>query len=148
VHRAGFLSSALNLVARSHDYSNKTTPTPESLTAMRRNTLILIAALAVQIAIAMPAFAGACYDGIGCASTQYFPTSEVKQLSCQNLWYVRNRIYKDAGYCFKTATGISEMGNSGCHINAQAAVPLNAYERANVGVIKSAEVAKGCNYGW
>ncbi len=114
---------------------------------MRHSSLVILAAIAAQLAVALPAFAGQCYEGIGCASMQYFPKSEVKKLSCQNLWYVRNRIYKDNGYCFKTATGISELGNAGCTIANQAAVPLNAYERANIGTIRSVEKAKRCNYG-
>jgi hypothetical protein len=114
---------------------------------MRQSTLILLAALATQLAFALPAFAGQCYEGIGCASTQYFPKSELKQLSCQNLWFVRNRIYKDNGYCFKTATGINELGNDGCTIASQGAVPLNAYEAANVSAVRKVEKAKGCYYG-
>ena len=80
-------------------------------------------------------------------STQYFSKPALFALGCQPLWEVRNRAYKDRGYCFKTATGISQMGNAGCTISNQAAVPLNAFERANVAAIRSVEKAKGCNHG-
>ena len=33
--------------------------------------------------------------------------------SCGDLWYERNAIYKDAGYCFKTARGIRAFGDAG-----------------------------------
>ncbi len=112
-----------------------------------RHSMIIAAVFASQLAAVLPAVAGECYEVIGCASTQYFPKSELKQLGCQNLWYVRNRIYKDAGYCFKTQTGINEMGNTGCHINNQAAVPLTAIEASNVAAVRSVEKSKGCNYG-
>ena len=114
---------------------------------MRRSALIIAAAVVAQSLAALPAFAGQCYEGIGCVSSQYAPKSELKKLSCQNLWTVRNRIYKDNGYCFKTQTGINEMGNDGCTIVNQGAVPLNAYESGNIGTIRSVEKAKGCNYG-
>ena len=114
---------------------------------MRRIALAVLATLSVSPLAALPAKAGQCYEVIGCMSTQYFSKSALFTLGCQSLWEVRNRAYKDRGYCFKTATGISQMGNAGCHINNQAAVPLNVYERANVAKIRGVEKAKGCNYG-
>ena len=57
---------------------------------------------------------------------------------------MRNRIYAHHGYCFKTARGISEIGNAGCDINNQAAVPLSNIERNNIAVIQKAESAKSC----
>lgn len=114
---------------------------------MRRPLLALAAVTALASLAAAPANAGQCYDGIGCASSQYFSTAALKQLGCQPLWEVRNRIYKDRGYCFHTATGISLMGNDGCWINNQAAVPLNSFERANVAAIRGVEQYKGCHFG-
>jgi hypothetical protein len=106
---------------------------------MRRSTLILLFALATQLAIALPAFAGQCYEGIGCASTQYFPKNELKKLGCQPLWEVRNR--------FKTQTAIQQIGNAGCTITNMAAVPLNAIEHSNIAAIRKVEKAKSCSYG-
>lgn len=112
-----------------------------------RRSFIIAAAIAAPLLAAMPAHANNCYDIIGCMSTQYFPKKPLYQFSCQLLWEVRNQAFKDRGYCFKTQTGINEMGNDGCYIANQDNVPLNAHERANVATIRSVEKAKGCNYG-
>jgi YARHG domain len=114
---------------------------------MRCTTLALLAATLLPVLAIAPAMAGDCYEGIGCPSTQYFSKPALKELGCQPLWEVRNRIYKDRGYCFKTAAAITAFGNTGCTITNQASVPLNAFERANVGLIRSVEKAKGCHFG-
>jgi hypothetical protein len=49
------------------------------------------------------------------------------QLSCENLWHVRNRIYDENGYCFKTARGQQAFDNSDCWVDGQEAVKLNQY---------------------
>jgi hypothetical protein len=36
-----------------------------------------------------------------------------RQMSCDALWYARNQIYADFGYCFKTRRAIREFGR-GC----------------------------------
>ena len=113
---------------------------------MRRSALTAAVLLAPLLAAA-PAHANGCYEVIGCASTNYFPKKPLFEFTCQLLWNVRNGIYKDRGYCFKTQTGIDELGNDGCFIDNQSAVPLNAHERANVATVRSVEKAKGCNYG-
>ncbi len=113
---------------------------------MRRSPLIAAVLIAPFLAVA-PAHANSCYEIIGCTSTNYFPKKPLYEFTCQLLWNVRNGIYKDRGYCFKTQTGIDELGNDGCYINDQGAVPLNAFERANVATVRKVEAAKGCNYG-
>lgn len=70
--------------------------------------------------------------------------AQLKQLSCQILWEVRNTIYKENGYCFKTKAAIKAFGNAGCTYKDMGAVPLNAYERSNVGAIVKVEKQKGC----
>ena len=114
---------------------------------MRRSVLAALAALTIIPLVSVSARANQCYDQVGCVSTQFISKSALYPMSCQLLWNVRNQIYKDRGYCFKTATGINEMGNDGCYINNQSAVPLNDFERVNVLKIRSVENAKGCNYG-
>ena len=114
---------------------------------MRRSSLATLAALTIAPLAAIPAHADQCYDQVGCVSREFIAKSSLAPMSCQLLWNVRNQIYKDRGYCFKTATGINEMGNDGCYINDQSAVPLNDFERVNVLKIRSVETAKGCNYG-
>ncbi len=85
-----------------------------------------------------------CYELIGCTNSNYFKPAQLKKLSCQILWEVRNTIYKENGYCFKTKKAKEELGNAGCIYHDMGAVPLNAYERANVGAITKVEKQKGC----
>jgi hypothetical protein len=101
----------------------------------------LIAGALVQ---SQPARAN-CYELIGCTNSDYFKQSQLKQLSCQILWEVRNTIYKENGYCFHTAKAIKVFGNAGCQYDDAAQVPLNAAERHNVLAIKKAERKKGCS---
>ena len=84
-----------------------------------------------------------CYKLIGCTNSDYFKTSQLKQLSCQILWEVRNIIYKERGYCFHTQKGIKFFGNAGCQYDDVTLVPLNDV-RSNVAAIKKVEASKGC----
>lgn len=63
---------------------------------------------------------------------------------CDELWGERNAIYKDAGYCFKTAKGIKAFGNAGCRYDDMADVPLSARKRADVADIQRQERENGC----
>jgi hypothetical protein len=85
-----------------------------------------------------------CLENVGCTNEHYMTLMEVQQLGCQNLYTLRNVIYRDNGYCFKTARAIAELGNEGCIHDDADAVPLNAYERANVELVKRVETAKNC----
>jgi hypothetical protein len=67
------------------------------------------------------------------------------QASCSSLWYERNGIYKDAGYCFKTSRAIRAFGNAGCSYDNINDVPLSARQRAVVRDIVSRERRMGCN---
>ena len=101
------------------------------------------------VALAMLASTGAamanCYENIGCDDSDRFQRSDLRRLSCQSLWEVRNWIYKQNGFCFQTDRAASYFGNQGCYVTSQAAVRLNAYERDNVAAIRAVERAKGCN---
>jgi hypothetical protein len=105
--------------------------------------LSLAAAGAALIASPSPARAN-CYELIGCTNSDYFKASQLKQLSCQILWEVRNTIYKENGYCFHTQKAIQVFGNAGCKYDNSGDVPLNAAERHNVLAIKKVEAKKGC----
>ena len=85
-----------------------------------------------------------CYELIGCSDKDYFKLSDLMQLGCQPLWEVRNWMYKERGYCFKTPKAIKAFGNAGCRYDDIAQVPLNNVERANMKAIKKAEANKGC----
>ena len=99
-------------------------------------------ALALVVA-ASPAFAG-CYEFIGCTDDQYLDESPLWNLGCEQLYDVRNMIYKDNGYCFASDKAIDRFGNEGCSFTNAAQVPLNDFERSNVGVIRKVEKAMGC----
>lgn len=108
---------------------------------MRLKSIIVAAAM---LASTGAAFAN-CYEGLGCDNQRYFTKNEMRQLNCDSLWQVRNGIYAQNGYCFKTQRAISTFGNGQCHVNDQARVSLNAYERANVGTIVAVEKSKRCS---
>lgn len=67
------------------------------------------------------------------------------QASCGSLWSERNQIYKDAGYCFKTARAIRAFGNAGCSFDDINDVPLSARQRAAVRDIVAEERRRGCS---
>jgi YARHG domain len=85
-----------------------------------------------------------CYEDIGCTDTDVFAQTDLRHLSCQNLWFVRNRIFDENGYCFKTARGRQAFDNSDCWVDDQEMVKLSTIERRNVEAIVKAETAKGC----
>jgi len=62
-------------------------------------------------------------------------------LSCQRLWVMRNRIYKNSGYCFRTRRAIDYFGNAGCWTSSPR---LSRAQRARVSAIRRAERARGC----
>jgi YARHG domain-containing protein len=64
--------------------------------------------------------------------------------SCDDLWYERNAIYKDAGYCFKTRRAIATFGNAGCQYDAEEQVPLARGQRARIASIVRMERELGC----
>lgn len=64
--------------------------------------------------------------------------------SCGELWRSRNQIYKDGGYCFRTARGIRAFGNAGCQFDDVSDVPLSANQRREVAEIQRYERIRGC----
>ncbi len=110
---------------------------------MMSHAFRLAAALAFGVAAA-PANA-ACYEVQGCTDSAYFSERFLmREGHCDVLWEIRNRIYKENGYCFRTPRGIAAFGNAGCRHDDINAVPLNQYERANVAAIARVERMKGC----
>ena len=61
--------------------------------------------------------------------------------SCGELRYERNRLYKRAGYCFKTADMIRAFG---CLYDNEAEVPLSNEGRREVASIVQMEREMGC----
>jgi hypothetical protein len=76
------------------------------------------------------------------AGTVFMPS--IAQASCSSLWYERNQIYKDSGYCFKTSRATRAFGNAGCSYDDINDVPLSARQRAAVRDIVAQERRMGC----
>jgi len=87
---------------------------------------------AVGVAVALPLF------------TISFPAkaeaSVYKYMSCYELWYARNKIFADNGYCFETRSAIREFGRR-CYPPYGR---LSPYEKDEVDEIKYWERRKGC----
>lgn len=66
--------------------------------------------------------------------------ADYSEMSCSELWYARNAIYAEAGYCFKTDRAISVFGRR-CHPPYG---DLSGREQRQVEEIKYWESRKGC----
>ena len=86
-----------------------------------------------------PADAG-CFDSIGCTDRTTFAEVDLERLSCDRLWFIRNSIYRERGYCFQTDRGRDTFSNEGCVTEDVGRVALNHYERANVKAIHGVEL--------
>lgn len=112
---------------------------------MEKTMRMTVAALLLA-ALPAPAVAG-CFENLGttgCTHLETFSRDDLRGLSCQNLWYVRNSIYNDNGYCFKTKAAKAEFDNSDCFVKDAAKLRLNKHEQANVDRIVRVEKEKGC----
>jgi hypothetical protein len=85
-----------------------------------------------------------CSTGEGAVSEAPPTDIRVDDFSCQQLWFGRNSIFKEAGYCFKTGRAISAFGNAGCQHDDINAVRLSADNQAFVSAIQRVEAIKGC----
>lgn len=105
--------------------------------------LIGVIGLSALVSIAgSPARAG-CHL-VDCVEDVFIKPQEVAARSCEDLWILRNTIYKDAGYCFRSERARSSFSNEGCVFDDITAVHLNAYQKHNVGVLRLAEARRGC----
>lgn len=107
-----------------------------------------IAAAAIFV-LALPAAASAasCFEDLGltgCPFEETFAREDLRRLSCQNLWHVRNSIYNDHGYCFRTRAGQDAFDNSDCYENDASQLRFNRHEQANINRIVAIEKEKGC----
>lgn len=106
---------------------------------------MIIAALA--LAATTVGSQAACFESLGrtgCTDLETFTPDDLRGLSCQNLWFVRNSIYNDNGYCFRTQVAIAEFDNSDCTVQDAARVLFNQHESANISRIVDVEKEKGC----
>lgn len=105
-------------------------------------------ALAAIVAFALfpaPPSLAACFDGFGCTDETTFSTQALRRQSCERLWYMRNAIYDDHGYCFRTDRAAEVFDNSDCYVDDAARIDFNAHEQRNIERIRQAERQKGCN---
>lgn len=63
---------------------------------------------------------------------------------CNEMWVLRNQIYKDRGYCFKTAKAIAHFGNAGCRYDDVADVPLSGSDRVVIRDVKASMKRQRC----
>lgn len=99
--------------------------------------------LLCTMVLGMPGAMAGCYENVGCTAKEYFSKKALREFSCQNLAFLRNSIYGENGYCFKSAE-YSSMFADECRFENSADVPLNNYERANVVAILEIERNNGC----
>ncbi|MBX9457290.1 MAG: YARHG domain-containing protein [Rhizobium sp.] len=85
---------------------------------MRISTLAILTVVGAAT-WAQPAFADACYD----------------------LWYERNAIYNDNGYCFNTRDGRRTFDNSDCYTDYP---DFSRREQRRINQIKREERRMGC----
>jgi len=71
-------------------------------------------------------------------------SQDVFSLSCAQLWYQRNSIFKAAGYCFHTPRAIRIFGNAGCGYDEEADVPLSERDRHAIDLLHQVERMKRC----
>lgn len=86
-----------------------------------------------------------CYEVVGCPWKYNLAAEDLDKLSCQNLAFMRNRIYFENGLCFRTPKVKAEFGNEGCKYPLAILAPLNKFEHANVGLIRKTEARKKCS---
>lgn len=107
-----------------------------------RTLMLAILAGAVLSAISAPARAG-CHL-VDCVENVDITPADLKSTSCEQLWILRNSIFKEQGYCFKSEKARAWFNNAGCRYDDIRLVPLNDYQRKNIDVIRDVEAKKRC----
>lgn len=69
---------------------------------------------------------------------------DISSFTCEQLWFARNSIYKEAGYCFKTPRAIAAFKNDGCQIQDANQVHLTPENQTYADSIVRQEQAKAC----
>lgn len=63
---------------------------------------------------------------------------------CDELWTMRNEIFKSGGYCFKSPRAIKQFGNAGCQYDIEFDVPVSDRDRQTLSAIKKSERRQSC----
>lgn len=71
-----------------------------------------------------------CASDSGAQTDSQPVAKDVTDFTCEQLWFGRNGIFKEARYCFKTARAIASFGNAGCRYDDVSSVPLSADNQA------------------
>jgi hypothetical protein len=86
-----------------------------------------------------------CCAGDNGSQTEARPAAkEITDFTCDQLWFARNSIFKEAGYCFKTPRAIAAFGNAGCRYDDIEAVRLSPDNQHFAEAIQRAERIKAC----
>lgn len=110
-----------------------------------RKALRLGAAAVLALAMRGQPASAACFEsGVDCTNDHYISKSVLNTLSCDALWTVRNSIYDERGYCFKTERARQSFTNDDCYVRDATRLKFNAYERTNIDRIVAVERKKGC----
>ncbi len=78
---------------------------------------------------------------IGVLSMTLLSAADYSSMSCYDLWYARNSIFADKGYCFQSGKALSVFGRR-CYPPYGR---LSRWEKDEVSRIKYWEGVKGCN---
>ncbi|MDI4663340.1 YARHG domain-containing protein [Xanthobacter autotrophicus] len=81
--------------------------------------------------------------GVSGAVPAFTPAAQAQalsELSCRALWYQRNAVYAERGYCFKTADAIATFGERCFPPYGQ----LTPSQQRYVDEVKMWEARKGC----
>lgn len=70
--------------------------------------------------------------------------SDLSAQSCEEAYYQRNILYKNAGYCFRSPRAIQMFGNAGCRYGSVDEVPLSKQQRAAISEIQAFELIHRC----
>ena len=103
------------------------------------------AAILLAVLASVSAARADCYDVFGCTDKDAFRAQDLASgPNCDFLYTMRNAIYAEHHYCFKTQRAIATFGNQGCVSGDANAIGLNRIESANAATILRVEHAKGC----
>ena len=111
-----------------------------------RPALLAAAAIGFAAFFTTPAANAACFEGaVGCTDNAAIPVAALQELSCDSLWTVRNMIFDENGYCFKSDKALLSFSNDGCSYTTMASMPLNSYETKNIQLVQAVEKQKACH---
>jgi hypothetical protein len=104
-----------------------------------------LAAFGIAVVSAVTPVAAACLEDVGCTNDHYIPYPVLQGLSCDSLWTVRNTIFHENGFCFRTTRALAVFSNEGCSYHVSGEIPLNPFEQGNISRVITVERQKACH---